>query len=602
MSNMTEQKERTIGPYLLVRLLGEGGQGKVYQGFDPILQRYVAIKLLSAGYAPSESIIHEARVIAKLDHPNIIRIHHINQLDDGLGWYLSMEYISGGSLEQYLNQKGNTLDIKEIIQIAIQVAGALDCAHQHGIIHRDVKPGNLLLSKEGVLKVSDFGLASSMDRISHHDRQIGTPYYMAPEIWQCQKAVAETDIYALGACLYQLLVGQPMFSVRNAEHMAQLHINKIPQNPRELNPVIPVELADVVMRCLEKAPEKRFRTASSLQKELLAMSSEPGATFPAGISSEDFEAVPSQQQVGYLEWFGLRVPPCQLTIKGVSNAPSLQIALNLTWHAFSDHTPLVLLQGPAGTGREFILHWLLQRGEIRSQLRIAHRISIAPTTKHLLDAFSEILPTERTASLMRFESPQVIANALSSKEYHVRMTSYTHFKVYRVLQPKELLLLVDILKAIVECSEMKLIIETDMRIGDSLFQALKALYPSKNVYQVKVPKMSRQVFESYLQSEWFAAGGKVGPWISKDAITLLFHYSDGLLWNIKRILQNSFFVAWSLQKRILNSWIIHAGQEYQHCLFSIEQLDERHRHHPATWSEPSILSLLEKLKKQGDPE
>ncbi|MEM4408694.1 MAG: serine/threonine-protein kinase, partial [Candidatus Caldarchaeum sp.] len=204
-----------IGRYQILELIGSGGMGVVVKGFDHILQRTVAIKILSPHLAQDESTVarflSEARAAASLQHPNIISIYEAGE-SNGL-YYFAMEFINGKDLASWIREKGR-LSQAETIPIAEQIASALDNAHQRGIIHRDIKASNIMVRPDGLAKVTDFGIARVLggERFTQTGVLVGTPEYMAPELWEGKEASKSSDIYAFGILVYEMLTGEVPFS------------------------------------------------------------------------------------------------------------------------------------------------------------------------------------------------------------------------------------------------------------------------------------------------------------------------------------------------------------------------------------------------------
>ncbi len=261
-----------IGAYALKRLLGQGGMARVYLARDVRLGRDVAVKVLDANLASHsgfrERFVHEARVAAALDHPNIVPIYDVGE--DPL-LYLVMPYVSGGSIQQIIHRA--PFPASEVVNYTAQVADALGYAHRHGVIHRDVKPANMLIHADSRVMLSDFGLAKvwagATSSIPKHRPDAGTPEYMAPEQVQGQSNT-RTDLYALGIVLYVLLTGRLPFTGPSEEAVMAAQVSQMPIPPRALNPHLSPALEAVVLRALAKHPDERFHVASELSQALVA--------------------------------------------------------------------------------------------------------------------------------------------------------------------------------------------------------------------------------------------------------------------------------------------------------------------------------------------
>lgn len=253
-----------IGPFEIRGLIGIGGMGVVYLAWDPRLNRSVALKTLraeagaEAEYDAHQLFMREARAVAAVSHPNIVQIFDIGEQDDG-GVYFAMEYLSGKSLHHHLSERGR-LPYKEALDVVRQAAMGLRAAAERGIIHRDVKPSNLVFADDGRVKVTDFGLAKqSMTDQSPAASTIfiGSATYLAPERATGQRADVRSDIYALGATLFELLTGRPPFEGNTAVAVIAKHLREAPPRLQQLVPDLPYPVGTFVQRTLAKAPEAR---------------------------------------------------------------------------------------------------------------------------------------------------------------------------------------------------------------------------------------------------------------------------------------------------------------------------------------------------------
>ena len=253
--------------------IGLGGMGIVYRAHQSRLNRIVALKMLLGGPAASQRAIArfraEAAAIAHLQHPNIVQIFDIIEHEGQL--LLSLEYVPGGNLAKRI--AGKPQPSKQAAEVVRQLAVAMKFAHERGIVHRDLKPSNILLTDDGVPKITDFGLAKRLDTDTSTTKTgtvLGTPDYMAPE--QAEGRVREigpaTDIYALGAILYEMLTGQAPFRDEAVVRVLDAVRFKKPRLPRELVPETPTDLEQICLKCLEKSPSQRYASAGDLADDL----------------------------------------------------------------------------------------------------------------------------------------------------------------------------------------------------------------------------------------------------------------------------------------------------------------------------------------------
>jgi eukaryotic-like serine/threonine-protein kinase len=254
-------------------VLARGGMGVVYKARHLRLNRPVAVKImLGGGYAGLPAMarfLREAEILAGMRHPNVVRVYDFGDIEARP--YVTLEYVEGGNLAQKL--AGVPQPARQAAQLVAVLAGAVQAAHQAGIVHGDLKPGNVLLTEDGTPKISDFGIARRLDRTAGLTRTgtpIGTPSYMAPELstGNPQAVGPAVDIFALGAILYELLTGRPPFRAETASETLMQAISHEPVAPSRLNAKVPRDLQTICMKCLEKEPKKRYSTAGALADDL----------------------------------------------------------------------------------------------------------------------------------------------------------------------------------------------------------------------------------------------------------------------------------------------------------------------------------------------
>lgn len=266
--------------YRLDEIIGEGGMAVVYRGYDTLLNRIVAIKLLRAQYGADDNFLkrfeREAQSVARLSHPNIVNVYDVGQ--DGDSRYIVMEYVDGRNLKELIRRQG-PFSVDGATYIIRQVAGALDYAHAHGIIHRDIKPQNILVDQEGNVKVADFGIAKGLSDATLTEVGIGmgTVHYVSPEQARGEHAVPGSDIYATGVVLYEMLTKRVPFEADAPVGVAMQHVNSAPPPPSQFNPALTPGVEAVVLRALAKDPADRFPTATALADALERRETNPAA-------------------------------------------------------------------------------------------------------------------------------------------------------------------------------------------------------------------------------------------------------------------------------------------------------------------------------------
>jgi serine/threonine protein kinase len=283
---MAEALTKT-GRYQIVGELGRGSMGIVYQGYDPIIGRTVAIKtMITEGQSPQEfheykaRFQREAQAAGILTHPNIITVYDFGE-DNGI-LYLAMEFLEGKSLEK-LAEEQNVLPVETILPIYDQVCSALDFAHQNGIVHRDVKPANIMILRNGIVKMTDFGIAKMMSMgMTQAGQILGTPNYMSPEQVKGRQVDGRSDIFSLGVILYELVTGEKPFGGQNITTVIYKIINENPIPPRELDGTIHSGLNYVIAKALAKNPDERYQSCRELAEDLRNYKTLGSAATPQG--------------------------------------------------------------------------------------------------------------------------------------------------------------------------------------------------------------------------------------------------------------------------------------------------------------------------------
>ena len=257
---------RSLGQFRIVERIGAGGMATVFKAYQPNLDRYVAIKVLPAYHARDpvfvKRFVQEARAVAKLVHPNILQIHDFGEQDNIT--YIVMEYVEGGTLKDRLR---HPIAVPDAVDYMIQAAEGLNCAHNNGIVHRDVKPANMLVRKDGYLLLSDFGIAKILEGTTNLTRVgtgIGTPQYMSPEQGTGQAVDRRSDIYSLGIVLFHCLAGRVPFTAENPLSITVKHLNDPLPVEMLRTAAVPAPIEQVVVKMAAKAPQDRYQTTDEL--------------------------------------------------------------------------------------------------------------------------------------------------------------------------------------------------------------------------------------------------------------------------------------------------------------------------------------------------
>ena len=274
--------KRLDGRYELREIIGVGGMAVVYKAYDCIEDRIVAVKILKEEFISNEEFItrfkNESKAIAVLNHPNIVKVYDVSFSD--VIQYIVMEYVDGITLKQYI-EKQNNLRWKDAVYLTIQVLRALQHAHDKGIVHRDVKPQNIMLLSDGTIKVTDFGIArfARSEHKTMTDKAIGSVHYISPEQARGEDTNEKADIYSVGVMLYEMLTGRLPFEADSAVSVAIMQLQEEPVLPRDINDSIPVGLEQITMHAMQKDVSKRYRSAAEMLRDLEEFRRSPDMVF-----------------------------------------------------------------------------------------------------------------------------------------------------------------------------------------------------------------------------------------------------------------------------------------------------------------------------------
>ncbi|MCP4692205.1 MAG: protein kinase [Desulfobacterales bacterium] len=281
------------GRYQVVDELGKGTMGVVYKAHDPHIDRAVALKVLRRDRVTSDEFVQrfltEAKAIGRLNHPGIVMVYDVGQDDDVI--YIAEEFLEGKPLNQIMRE--DRLSFEQVADIGVQVAEAMDYAHEKGIIHRDIKPPNIIVSPDGRVKITDFGIARiedpDMARLTRAGVILGTPMYMSPEQVAGEQLDGRSDLYSLGVILYQLSTRKRPSWGTNLGEIFKSILDDIPPEPKKIDPSVPGPLSALIMKSLEKTPDHRFQTGKEMVAALKSCLSgeKPGETVHAPHESEE---------------------------------------------------------------------------------------------------------------------------------------------------------------------------------------------------------------------------------------------------------------------------------------------------------------------------
>ena len=274
--------KRIDGRYEIQEIIGVGGMAVVYKARDNQENRTVAVKILKEEFTSNEEFLrrfkNESKAIAMLSHPNIVNVYDVSFGD--LIQYIVMEYIEGITLKEYIEQEGS-LRWKDAVHFTLQILKGLQHAHDKGIVHRDVKPQNIMVLADGTIKVTDFGIArfARSDQRTITDKAIGSVHYISPEQARGEKTDEKADVYSVGVMLYEMLTGKLPFQADSAVSVALMQLQRDPQLPTEINGSIPLGLEQITMHAMQKTPERRYQSSAEMLCDLVQFRKDPAKTF-----------------------------------------------------------------------------------------------------------------------------------------------------------------------------------------------------------------------------------------------------------------------------------------------------------------------------------
>ncbi len=380
---------RTLAHYRITAALGAGGMGEVYRATDTRLGRDVALKILPVAMASSPDMLErfrrEARAVAALNHPSIVTIHSVEEAE-GIH-FLTMELIEGQSLDRLIPEGG--LDIRRILEIAAALSVALAAAHEKGIVQRDLKPANVMVTTEGVVKVLDFGLAKDLRPLDdavetatsagHTEAGVvmGTRHYMSPEQVQARPLDQRTDIFSLGVVLYEMTTGRRPFQGQSSADLFASILRDDPPPVTETRPDAPADLVRVIRRCLERDPRRRIQTARDVDNELRDTSRPPARTAPSPVARTEPSNGVSMDEGFWIAVLPFKYMGSNRDIAGLVEGMSEGIVTGLSRFSYLH----VVATGSSKVGARYVMEGSLRQAG--SQLRLAVQLVDASTATHL---------------------------------------------------------------------------------------------------------------------------------------------------------------------------------------------------------------------------
>ena len=289
--------------YEMIKKIGNGGMATVYKATDLVLKRYVAVKILRDEFTTDEEFIKrfetEAQSAARLTHPNIVSIFDVG-VDNGI-YYIVMELIQGKTLKEIITEERGPLPWKWSVNVAIQIASALEMAHKNNIIHRDIKPHNIIITEDGIAKVTDFGIAKAVSNstITAFGTTIGSVHYFSPEHARGGYTDAKSDLYSLGVVMYEMVTGKVPFDADTPVSVALKHMQEEPVPPIEENPNLPESINQIILKALKKDPMLRYQTSTEMLQDLRMALKNPNGDF---VSNDDYDPTARTQRISTEEF------------------------------------------------------------------------------------------------------------------------------------------------------------------------------------------------------------------------------------------------------------------------------------------------------------
>jgi type II secretory pathway predicted ATPase ExeA len=600
LSDLTGLAGLKLGNYRLERLVGRGRMGVVYVAKDEALLRPTAIKVLSwrvaeaNGHDPVQWFLSEARLVARINHPRVVQIYGAARHGDYC--YIAMEYVPGRSAEAVVSRAPMAPEVAT--DVVIQAASALHAAHRSGVVHRDVKPANLLVGADGVTKLGDFGMAlgPAEVRIGNAHVRVGTPYYTAPEIWRGEAATAASDIYSLGATYFHLLTGRPPFPGAEVAAVEQAHLRAAIPDPRELVPALPASCAALVQRALAKAPRERHASAQELLWEARRVLQDlPPASAPA----------PRPRAA----------PPCEPERPALPAAEGpLAEALGFVRQPFADVDPAAHpeLAAPLVAPRARVVEWLeadagailaVSGVEGSGAALLARRLAAELCRSRLVLRLDVGHGSEARSLLQRLctaaateEAPQDLDSLVALLGEERRRSAAPVVVLEGVTVPHPSMAgLASVVGAALWTRAFKLVLCG----GPALVERLAGAgldFRGERVPELEVPALDREAIPRHLRA-WLEAtlAAHAPPVIvTPDALLLLALRSEGALERVNRIAENMLLLAAAERRRTLTSWHAWTAPERERLApLPAAALPRR----PASWPPREVVDVIDACRR-----
>ena len=608
--DLTKLAGLKLGNYRLERLVGRGRMGAVYLAQDEVLLRPTAIKILSwsvaaaQGQDPVQWFVAEARLVARINHPRVVQIYGAAR--QGEYCYIAMEYVAGQSAEAVVTKDGPMVP-ETATDVLVQTASALHAAHRSGVVHRDVKPANLLIGAGGVAKLGDFGMAfgSAELRIGNAHIRVGSPYYTAPEIWRGEAASPASDIYSLGATYFQLLTGRPPYPGPDSATVKKAHLCAPIPDPRDCVARLPSSCAALLKRALAKAPRERHASAQELiwdarkvQHDLApacaprrgSVKARASEAAPPARSPPEPPAALLAEVLGFARHpFSVVGPAAHLC----DGEPFRSLRSRILACVEGDEATVIALVGGGGSGRtalcEVVAAELVGSRRVVS-IDLAREVSGRSVLQRLCQA----------AGVSEGSTEQESLDALVEQfaEEHRESKRPPLLVLDGVIAPDALAPgLAEIVGAGVWTRSFKVLLVGEPGLIEALARG-GVDYREERAPEIAIPALNSEQISTYLQRSLEAALAPGAPpiIISPDAMLLLGFRSGGTLARINCIAGNMLLLAAAERRRTISSWHAWAAADQEQPAGGS---DRAMPSRPESWPPPEVVEVIDTCRRSA---
>jgi tRNA A-37 threonylcarbamoyl transferase component Bud32 len=580
-----------FGNIVVESRIGAGAQSRVYRAWDVALKRRVALKVLreGRGEAWSPQILHEAQIIASLDHPHIVKVYGVDAT--GPVFYVVMEYIDGGSLHDRVSAKGPLSDAV-IIAHGAAIADALAHAHDAGVIHRDVKPRNLLLASNGTIKLADFGLATAVSGGRGEAGRVGTPHYMAPELWMGGAASPRSDIYSLAASLVFLLTGKPPFDgVDTYEALRAAHLGKAIEVP-DTNPP---QLRALIVACLGKSPTERPTGARDVHRALIAMRGRRASDNTSATTQTPTRTPPRAGDESEVVVPDVRLDAIRNAALGaVMTLPRVDLFRAALVRELLEARPLICVVGAADSALSSVVaHTASVCGNQvswRSVVIGEDRRSVLHQVAGCLGMTEPGTPDD-LVDFAAAGAPRLVDAAGSEAVVAI------YVQLRRRLAPGDV---IDLQRMAGRAAQRRvvLLLESGVRAADADLVAIAEALP-RDARLLRVIMRSNTERRAYVRT-LVESVHQLGRW-TEDAI-MLAAFRRQHLGELELLVANAANIAMLTGPQLVTTWAVEAALRHARWVNGLDDLVPEWRSRPTTWPTHELHALIQTLRRETEGE